>query len=75
MTFLEGLDGGGISDEGAMEEFESTFVGATRSMEAADGGGRSAVLFVGRGGAGIELNVGGFKRGGSSEAVVVGAKL
>ena len=68
-TFREGLDGGGLSDEGAIDEFARTFVGGTRSMEAAEGGGRSAVPFVGRGGGGIGLNVGGFKRGGSSEGV------
>ena len=39
-------------------------------MEAAEGGGRSAVPSVGRGGGGIRLNVGGFKRGGSSEGNV-----
>lgn len=49
-----------------MEEFERTFVGGTRSMEAAEGGGRSAVPFVGRGGGGMRLKVGGFKRGDSS---------
>lgn len=72
-TFREGLDEGGLSDEGAMEEFESTLVGGTRSMEAAEGGGRSAVPLVGRGGGGIELNLGGFKRGGSSVGGVGGA--
>ena len=73
ITFREGLEeGGGIGDEGAMEEFERTFVGGTRSMEAADGGGRSAVQFVGRGGGGMALKVGGFNRGGSCEGVVIG---
>ena len=74
-TFREGFDGGGISDEGAMEEFERTFVGGTRSKEAAEGGGRSAVPFVGRGGGGMEANVGGLKRGGSSAGFVAGAGL
>lgn len=74
-TFREGLDDGGLSDEGAMEEFTRAFVGGTRSIEAAEGGGRSAVPFVGRGGGGIELNVGGFKRGGSSEGVGIGEGL
>lgn len=72
-TFRDALLGGGISDEGAMDEFERTFVGGTRSMEAAEGGGRSAVPFVGRGGGGMGLKVGGFKRGGSSGDTVVSA--
>jgi hypothetical protein len=44
-------------------------------MEAAEGGGRSAVPFVGRRGGGIGLDVGGFKRGGSGEGVGVSAGL
>ena len=71
-TLREGFGGGGISDEGAMDEFDRTFVGGTRSMEAAEGGGLRAVPFVGRGGGGVGLNVGGFSRGGSSEGMVVG---
>lgn len=54
-----------VVDEGAIEVFESTFVGGTRSIEAAEGGGRNAEPLVGRGGGGMELNVGGFRRGGS----------
>jgi len=65
MTFLEGLDEEGASDEGAMEVFERTFVSGTRRVEAAEGGGRRALPFVGRGGGGMELKVGGFSRGGS----------
>lgn len=53
----------GKPSEGAIDVFESTLVCGTRSDAAADGGGRTEVL-EGLGGAGIELNVGGFKRGG-----------
>lgn len=73
MTFREGLVGGSMSEDGAMDEVESTFVGGTRSMEAAEGGGLNAAPFVGRGGGGIALKVGAFKRGGSSDWIVVGA--
>ena len=53
-----------MSDEGAIEALERTFVAGTRSDEAADGGGRTGMPLLGRGGAGIELRVGGFRRGG-----------
>ena len=46
-----------------MDVLESTFVCGTRSEAAADGGGRTELL-DGRGGAGIDPNVGAFRRGG-----------
>ena len=53
----------GKPSEGAIDVFESTLVCGTRSDAAADGGGRTEV-FEGLGGAGIDPNVEGFKRGG-----------
>ena len=64
MTLREGFDGGGMREEGAIEAFERTLVGGIRSMEAADGGGRSGALFLGRGAAGITPMVGAFNGGG-----------
>lgn len=64
-TFREGLDGGGISDEGAREEFERTFVGGNAKHE----GGRRRWSERST----IGLNVGGFNRGGPSDGADVGA--
>lgn len=65
MTFREGFDDEGVSNEGAIEVFARTFVGGTRRVEAGEGDGRRALPNVGRGGGGMELKVGGFNRGGS----------
>jgi hypothetical protein len=53
-----------MSAEGAIEVFERTLVAGTRSDDAADGGGRTDKPLLGRGGAGMEPKVGGFRRGG-----------
>lgn len=64
MTFSERLLFCGMMEEvGAIDVFESTFLTGTRRDADADGGGRKAVP-PGRGGAGMLLNVGGFRRGG-----------
>ena len=72
MTLRDGLEAEGARDEGAIAVFESIFVGGTRSIEAAEGGGRRALPFVGREGGAMELNVGGFSRGGSVGVIVGG---
>jgi hypothetical protein len=59
----------GVRREGAKAAVERVFVAGTRRDDAAEGGGRRGVLFEGRGGGGIELNVGGF----SAKGVWVGA--
>jgi hypothetical protein len=50
----------GVRREGAKAAVERVFVAGTRRDDAAEGGGRRGALFEGRGGGGIELNIGGF---------------
>jgi len=66
-TFREGLEEGTgrVEEDGAMEALERTFVGGTRSMDAAEGVGRRTVPLFGRGGGGMELKLGDFSLGGS----------
>ena len=64
MTCFERLAGVAVRRDGAKAAVERVFVTGTRREDAAEGGGRRGALFEGRGGGGIELNVGGFNAGG-----------
>jgi hypothetical protein len=63
VTCFERLAGVGVRREGAKAAVERVFVAGTRREDAAEGGGRRGALFEGRGGGGIQLNVGGFNAG------------
>jgi hypothetical protein len=72
VTCFERLAGVGVRREGAKAAVERVFVAGTRRDAAAEGGGRRGALVEGRGGGGIELNVGGFNAGGLRVGVAEG---